>query len=209
MKSFSVAFAAALAGGIAGGILALKLASPPEDPASAYVEGNRAEVERLVLADLEKHGMDAYRLYLEVSQAMPGDPGSDFAVEKAIRKLAVTFPDSNILRLAEAQSVYNAIRGRDMLKIEQYLEAAERQAGQGKLLMPNGYEIVPQLVAAQYNYYFHTGRLAEAEKTLDYIAATHGDSYLFQPQGDPLPIGEFVAKQREVLEILKKREAGK
>ena len=207
MKGFSAAFAAALAGGIVGALVALKFAPPPADPADAYVEGNKAEVERLVLADLEKHGMDAYRLFLEVSQAMPGNPGSDFAVEKAIRKLAVTYPDSNVLRLAEAQAVYNAIRGRDMLKIEQYLEAAEQSGGQ-HLLMPNGYEIVPQLVAAQYNYYFHTGRLAEAEKTLDYLAAAHGGSYLFQPQGKPLSIGDFVAKQREVLGIVKKKEAG-
>ena len=210
MKRFPVAFIAALAGGVLGALFALKIASPSEDPADAFVERNKAEVERLVLEDLEKYGMDVYRLYLEVSQADPGNPGSDFSVEKAMRKLTVTYPDSNILRLVEAQSIHNAIRGRDMVQIEQFLEKAEQQAasGQGVLLMPNGYEILPQLIAAQYNYFFHTGRLDEAEKTLDHLAATHGDSYMIQPQQKPLRVADFVAKQRKVLEILKKKEAG-
>lgn len=206
MKRLVVAFLLALAGGVAGGWFALKLASPPGDAAEAYVARNKAEVDRLVLADLEQYGMDAYRLYLEVSQAMPGDPGSDFAVEKAMRKLAVTYPDSNIFRLVQAQAVYNAIRGRDMVKIEQYLEEAERSGGEGALL-PNGYEILPQLVAAQYNYFFHTGRLEEAEKTLGYLGAKHGGGFLFQPQGKPLSVAEFAARQREVLEIVKRKES--
>lgn len=206
MKRISFAFAAALAGGIVGALLALRIAPPSEDAAEAYVARNRAEVDRLVLEDLEKHGMDVYRLYLEVSQAMPGVPGSDFAVEKAMRKLAVTFPNSNTRRLVDAQAAFNAIRGRDMLQIEQYLEAAER-SGQDRPLMPNGYEVLPQLVAAQYNYLFHTGRLEEAGKTLDYLAAKHGGSYMFQPQDKPLAVEDFVAKQRQVLEIVKRKEA--
>lgn len=210
MKRFSLAFIAALAGGIVGALLALKSAPPAEDASEAYTKRNKAVIDRLVLADLEKYGMDVYRLYLEVSQAMPGDPGSDFAAEKAMRKLAVTYPDSNILRLVEAQAVHNAIRGRDMLQIEQFLEKAEQQTDKSALLMPNGYEILPQLVAAQYNYYFHTGRLDEAEKTLDYLAAKHGGGFIFQPQEKGLPVADFVARQRQVLgAVRKQQEEGK
>ena len=204
MKRFLAAAAVALAGGFAGALIATIAMSQRQDAADSYIAENRAEVERMVFADLEKYGMDVYRLYLEISQAMPGNPGSDFAVDKAVRKLAVTYPDSNIRRLADAHMVYNAIRKRDMLQIEKYLEEAE-QAGHKRLLMPNGYEIEPQLIAAQYNYNFHTGRLDEAEKTLDYLAANFGESFIFQPQGKAIAVADFIANQRKVLEILKRK----
>ncbi len=123
-----------------------------------------------------------------------------------MKKLAVTYPDSNVRRIADAYVVYGAIRKRDMLQIEQYLEEAERQGGR-RLLMPNGYEIVPQLLTAQYNYYFHIGRFEEAARTLDYLEAKFGGSFIFQPQGKPLSITDFIAGQRKVLEIVKRKEA--
>lgn len=207
MKQLVIALAAAAIGGFTGAFLVPGRGAPPVDAADAYVDRNKSIVEQMVLDDIEKYGMDVYRLYLEVSQAMPGSPGSDFAVEKAMRKLVVTFPDSNICRIVEAHSAFNAIRGRDMLKIEQYLEAAEK-VDKSRLLMPNGYEILPQLVAAQYNYNFHIGRLAEAEKTLDYLESAYRDSFMFQPQDKALPVTEFVLKQRKVLAALKRKEAG-
>ena len=206
MKRLLAAAVAALAGGFAGALIATMATPQRQDAADAYLAANRAEVERMVFADLEKYGMDVYRLYLEISQAMPGHPGSDFAVDKAVRKLEVTYPDSNIRRLADAHTVYNAIRKRDMLQIEKYLEEAER-SGHRRLLMPNGYEIEPQLLAAQYNYNFHVGRLEEAEKTLDYLAANFGGSFIFQPQGKTIPVADFIASQRKVLEILKRKES--
>ena len=206
MKGAAVAVLGALAGGIAGALLALRFALPAPDPAEAYLAANRAEVERQVLADVERYGVDVYRLYLEISQALPGLPGSDFAVDKAVKKLQVTYPDSHVHRLAAADVVYGAIRKRDMLQIEQFLEAADR-AGDARLLMSNGYEIVPQLVAAQYNYLFHTGRFAEAEKTLGYLEAKFGGSYIFQPQGKPIAVAGFIANQRRVLAIVKRKEA--
>ena len=204
MKQLLVALLAAVAGGFAGAFLAMNAAAPAADAADAYLAANRAEVERMVLEDVEKYGMDIYRLYLEISQALPGLPGSDFAVDKAVKKLAVTFPDSNIRRIADAHVVYGAIRKRDMLQIERYLEEAEK-AGPQKRFMPNGYEIEPQLVAAQYNYYFHTGRIEEAEKTLDYLSAKFGDSFIFQPQGKTIAITDFISGQRRVLEIIKRK----
>ena len=74
------------------------------------------------------------------------------------------------------------------------------------MLMPNGYEIVPQLVTAQYNYSFHIGRFDEAAQTLDYLQNKFGGSFVFQPQGKPLPISEFVATQRQVLAIVREKE---
>ena len=206
MRQFVVALLAAVVGGIAGVFLATGRGAPPADPSEAYLAANRAEVERMVLEDVEKYGVDIYRLYLEISQALPGLPGSDFAVDKAVKKLAVTFPESNIRRIADAHVVYGAIRKRDMLQIERYLEEAEK-TGQQKRLMPNGYEIEPQLVAAQYNYYFHIGRFEDAEKTLDYLASKFGDSFIFQPQGKTIPISDFIAGQRRVLEIVKRKES--
>ena len=178
----------------------------PAAASDAYIDANRAKVERMVLSDVEKYGVDVYRLYLEISQALPGLPGSDFAVDKAVKKLAVTYPDSNVRRIADAYVVYGAIRKRDMLQIEQYLESAERD-GRLDQLMPNGYEIVPQLVMAQYNYYFHVGRFDEAEKTLDYLGGRFAGCYVFQPQGKPLSIVDFIAGQRKVLEIVKRKES--
>ena len=206
MRQFVVALLAAVVGGIAGAFLATCRGAPPADPSEAYLAANRAEVERMVLEDVEKYGVDIYRLYLEISQALPGLPGSDFAVDKAVKKLAVTFPESNIRRIADAHVVYGAIRKRDMLQIERYLEEAEK-TGQQKRLMPNGYEIEPQLIAAQYNYYFHIGRFEDAEKTLDYLASKFGDSFIFQPQGKTIPISDFIAGQRRVLEIVKRKES--
>lgn len=206
MRQFVVALLAAVVGGIAGAFLATGRGAPPADPSEAYLSANRAEVERMVLEDVEKYGVDIYRIYLEISQAMPGMPGSDFAVDKAVRKLEVTYPESNIRRLADAHVVYNAIRNRDMLRIEKYLEEAEK-SGQRRILMPNGYEITPQLIAAQYNYFFHTGRLPEAEQTLDHLAANYGDSFIFQPQGKTISIGEFISGQRRMLEIVKRKES--
>ena len=118
----------------------------------------------------------------------------------------MTFPESNIRRIADAHVVYGAIRKRDMLQIERYLEEAEK-AGPRKRFMPNGFEIEPQLVAAQYNYYFHIGRFEDAEKTLDYLAARFGGSFIFQPQGKTISIGEFISGQRRVLEIVKRKES--
>ena len=74
-----------------------------------------------------------------------------------------------------------------------------------KLLNPNGFEIEPQLIAAQYNYYFHIGRFADAEKTLDYLDVKFADSFIFQPQGKPVPVRAFISNQRRVLEIVKRR----
>ena len=184
----------------------VKLPATGQAAAESHLAANRAEVERMVLADIEKYGVDVYRLYLEISQALPGAPGSDFAVDKAVKKLAVTYPESNARRIADAHVVYGAIRRRDLLQIERYLEAAEKSGAQ-RLLLPNGYEIVPQLVAAQYNYHFHIGHFAEAEKTLDYLAARFGDSYLFQPQGNPIAMAEFIAHERRVLEIVRRKES--
>ena len=183
----------------------VKLPASRRDAAEMALDANRTEVERMVLDDIEKYGVDVYRLYLEISQALPGLPGSDFAVDKAVRKLEVTYPESNIRRIADAHVVYGAIRNRDMLKIERYLENAEKE-GPRKRLLPNGYEIEPQLIAAQYNYYFHIGRFSEAEKTLDYLSAKFGDNFIFQPQGKTIPIADFVSGQRRVLEIVKRKE---
>ena len=204
MKQFLVSLLAAVAGGFVGAFLATNFAAPAADAADAYLAANRAEVERMVLEDVEKYGLDIYRLYLEISQALPGLPGSDFAVDKAVKKLAVTFPESNIRRIADAHVVYGAIRKRDMLQIERYLQEAEK-AGPQKRFMPNGYEIEPQLVAAQYNYYFHIGRIEEAEKTLDYLSAKFGGSFIFQPQGKTIAINDFISGQRRVLEIIKRK----
>lgn len=205
MKQFVVALFAATVGGFAGAFLACGRAATPEDPADAYLAENRAEVERAVLEDVDKYGVDIYRLYLEISQALPGLPGSDFAVDKAVKKLTVTYPESNIRRIADAYVVYGAIRKRDMLQIERYLEEAEN-AGQPKRIMPNGYEIIPQLVTAQYNYLFHIGRFEEASKTLDYLLEKFGGSFVFQPQGKPLPISDFVAMQRRILAVVRAKE---
>lgn len=205
MKQLAVALLAAIVGGLAGAFLARGRAVPPVDAADAYLAANRAEVERMVMADVEKFGVDIYRLYLEVSQALPGVPGSDFAVDKAVKKLSVTYPDSNVRRIADAYVVYGAIRKRDMLQIERYLEEAE-QAGRQGVLMPNGYEIVPQLVTAQYNYLFHIGRFEEASKTLDYLLDKFGGSFVLQPQGKPLPISDFVAMQRRILAVVRAKE---
>ena len=206
MKQFLVALLAAVAGGFAGAFLATNVVAPAADAADAYLAANRAEVERMVLEDVEKYGVDIYRLYLEISQALPGLPGSDFAVDKAVKKLVVTFPESNTRRIAEAHVVYGAIRKRDMLQIERYLEEAEK-AGPQKRFMPNGYEIEPQLVTAQFNYYFHIGRFDEASKTLDYLAAKYGNCFVFQPQGKPLSITDFISAQRRVLAIVMRKES--
>ena len=96
-----------------------------------------------------------------------------------------------------------------MIRIEQYLRDLEgRSSSDGPQLMPNGYEIEPQLVAAQYNYLFHTGRYDEAERMLDYLVSKFGGSWLFQPQGAPLAISSFAAFQRRILAVARK-EASK
>ena len=209
MRRFIAALVGGVVGGMVGGLVCAGLSSSrdvqPVDPADAYLAENRAAVERQVMADVEKYGVDIYRLYLEISQALPGLPGADFAVDKAVKKLAVTYPESNVRNIAEAYVVYGAIRKRDMLQIERFLGEVE-QAGRQRQLMPNGYEIVPQLVTAQYNYYFHIGRFDEAAQTLDYLQNKFGGSFVFQPQGKPLPISEFVATQRQVLAIVREKE---
>lgn len=195
---------AALAGGMFGAFLTVRMLNRV-DADQSYLAKNRAELERMVFEDLERYGVDIYRLYLEISQALPGLPGSDFAVDKAVKKLSVTYPDSNVRRIADAYVVYGAIRKRDMIQIERYLEEAEKD-GSRKRFMPNGFEIEPQLVVAQYNYYFHTGRFPEAEKCLDYLHAQFGGSFIFEPQGKPVAIVDFIAGQRRVLEIVMRKD---
>ncbi len=206
MRQALVAVLAALAGGIAGALLAISCVRQADDPAEAYLAANRAEVERMVLADVEKYGVDVYRLYLEITQAMSGAPGADFAADKAVKKLHVTYPESNIRRFADAHIAYGAIRKRDMMQIERYLEEVEKP-GAARRFMPNGYDVVPLLVMAQYNYLFHFGRFADAERTLAHLEAGFGGDYIFQPLGKPMAVRDFVAAQRRVLEIVLRKEA--
>lgn len=204
MKCAALCCAAAASGVLVGAWLVLSVCDRATG-AETYLAANRARVEKMVLADVARYGIDIYRLYMEISQTMPGAPGSDFATDKAMRKLSVTYPDSNVTRLAEASAVYGAIAKRDMMRIETYLEKAE-QAGGELPLMPNGYEIVPQLAAAQYNYFFHIGRLDDARRSLDYLQQEFSSSWLFQPQGSPLPMKDFIAAQRRVLEAVSRKE---
>ena len=210
MKNMAVAaLVAAVVGVCAAGLVCVSRGGHPDDPSAEWLEANRRKVEWMVLEDVEKFGVDIYRLHMEVSQMLPGMPDADFGADKALKKLEVTYPESNVRALAEAYVVYGAVRRRDMIRIEQYLrELEERSSSGGPQLMPNGYEIEPQLVVAQYNYLFHTGRFAEAEKALDYLVSKFGDSWLFQPQGAPLPIASFAAFQRRILAVARK-EASK
>lgn len=203
MKCFVAALAASVLGAFAGAYIFSQILQT-DNADEVYLEINRSELERMVFGDIEKYGVDIYRLYLEISQALPGLPGSDFAVDKAVKKLAVTYPDSNVRRIADAYVVYGAIRRRDMIQIERYLADAEKE-GPRRRFMPNGFEIEPQLIAAQYNYYFHIGRFADAEKTLDYLDVKFADSFIFQPQGKPVSVRAFISNQRRVLEIVKRR----
>ena len=206
MKNMAVtALVAAVVGACAAGLVGVSRGGSPADPSAEWLESNRRKVERMVLEDVEKFGVDIYRLHMEVSQLLPGMPDADFGADKALKKLQVTYPESNVRALAEAYVVYGAVRQRDMIRIEQYLRDLEgRSSSDGPQLMPNGYEIEPQLVVAQYNYLFHTGRFDEAEKTLDYLVSKFGGSWLFQPQGAPLPIATFAALQRRILAVARK-----
>ena len=178
------------------------------DPAAEWLEANRRRVDRMVLADVEKYGVDIYRLYLEVTQRMSGEPESDFGADKALKKLQISYPKSDICALVEACEAYGAVRRRDMLMIEKYLRGLERRHSDGPVqLMPSGYEIEPQLVAAQYNYFFHVGRYDEAEKTLDYLVSKFGDSWLFQPQGGSVSIESFAGLQRRILAVAGKEKS--
>ena len=210
MKNMAVAaLVAAVVGVCAAGLVCVSRGGHPDDPSAEWLESNRLRVDRMVLADAEKYGVDIYRLYLEATQRVPGAPESDFGADKALKKLQVTYPESDIRALVEANEVYGAVRRRDMLKIEQYLSELETRHSDGSSqLMPSGYEIEPQLVAAQYNYFFHVGRFDEAERTLDYLVSKFGDSWLFQPQGGSLSIASFAAFQRRILAVARK-EASK
>lgn len=200
----SIAVSAAVAAAVAF-LLREPSGCGTNDAAAAWLAANRNEVERQVLADVEKYGVDIYRLHMEVSQMLPCMPGEDFGGDKAVRKLQVTYPDSNVRALAEAFVVYGAVRVRDMLRIEQYLRTLEaRSPDAPPQLMPNGFEIEPQLVAAQYNYFFHVGRFDDAAKSLDYLAGKFGGSWLIQPQSEPVSIGAFVRTQSQILEVAKK-----
>lgn len=174
------------------------------DSADEALERNRAEIERLVLEEIERFGVDIYRLYLDVSQMQPGSPEANFGGDKAVKKMKITYPGSKLLALAEANVVYGAITRRDMLQIETYLAEIEEK-GTIHQLMPNGYEIVPQLVAAQYNYLFHVGRFSEAGKTLDYLVANFSGGFLIGPSGHPVPVSRFAEEQRKILAIIAKK----
>ena len=210
MKNMAVtALVAAVVGACAACLVGVSRGGAPADPSAEWLESNRRKVERMVLEDVERFGADIYRLHMEVSQMLPGMPDADFGADKALKKLQVTYPESNVRALSEAYVVYGAVRRRDMIRIEQYLrELEERSSAGGPQLMPNGYEIEPQLVAAQYNYLFHTGRYDEAERMLDYLVSKFGGSWLFQPQGAPLAISSFAAFQRRILAVARK-EASK
>ena len=203
------ALIAAVVGACAACLVGISGGGSPVDSPATWLESNRLRVDRMVLADVEKYGVDIYRLYLESTQRVPGAPESDFGADKALKKLQVTYPESDIRALVEANEVYGAVRRRDMLKIEQYLSELETRHSDGpSQLMPSGYEIEPQLVAAQYNYFFHVGRFDEAERTLDYLVSKFCDSWLFQPQGGSLSIASFAAFQRRILAVARK-EASK
>lgn len=207
-SNLMTALVAAVVGACAACLVGVSRGGPPADSSAAWLESNRLRVDRMVLADVEKYGVDIYRLYLEATQRVPGAPESDFGADKALKKLQVTYPESDIRALVEANEAYGAVRRRDMLKIEQYLRGLETRHADGPAqLMPGGYEIEPQLVAAQYNYFFHVGRFDEAENTLDYLVSKFGDSWLFQPQGGSVSIESFAGLQRRILAAARKEKS--
>ena len=191
-------------------VLTLSKRPQPEMPQSlpngfqTWHKVQKDKVHAMVVEDLNKYGADIYKMYLEIIQAQPGMPNSDFGMDRSFKKLSVTYPDSHICQLAEAHFAYGAVRSRDMIKIEAYL----RKIGHTKkiFLMPSGYEIELQLRVAIYNYYFHIGKLAQAKEILDLVEKKFPDSYLFQPGGEPYKLSSFVREQKEFLEIINRKE---
>ncbi len=134
----------------------------------------------MVIADIEKYGFDIYRLYSDVSRSNSMIPGSDFGADKSLKKLSVTYPDSNIYKLAVAWDYRKCLRDRDMLQIEKAI--SEIPADGSSRLMPNGLELEPLLYMAMFNYQQSTGRHEAAGKIIAILEEKYGDCLIDEEQ---------------------------
>ncbi len=162
------------------------------------IDKNRAKVKQLVLQDVSKYGLDIYRIYTEFTHAIQAAPGMDFGVDKALKKLQVTYPNSEIRKLAEAYAVIRSIPNRDIIRIMNYLKELE-ETNNSDQLTPTGMMIEPQLRIAVYNYYFATGKLDKALQELEILEKKFPDEQLQQLNSAPVSLKDFINQERTLI----------
>ena len=152
-------------------------------------------VVEMVIKDIEKYGPDIYRLYLEISRSNDQIPGSDFSADKSFKKLAVTYPDSNVYKLSAAWNYNKSLRYRDILQIEKAI--SESPADGSTRLMPNGFELEPLLYMAMFNYLQHTRRNEAAEKMMLELETKYSNSLLEEGR-QIVRVKDWVAQQKKI-----------
>ena len=155
----------------------------------------------LVIEDIEKYGINVFRLFCEISQRGRGEPGRDFGADKSIRKLEVTYPQSNTYKLAVADMYYKAIGNRDILLIEKAI--SQITPGSDPSLLPNGLELEPLLYIAMYNYHMHSERFDSAQDALNTLREKYADS-LIQYENNVIPVKNWLVQQKQIFEAIKK-----
>ena len=155
----------------------------------------------LVVEDIEKYGINVFRLFCEISQRGRGEPGRDFGADKSIRKLEVTYPQSNIYKLAVADMYYKAIGNRDILLIEKGI--SQITPGSNSRLLPNGLELEPLLYLAIYNYHMHSERFNSAQEALKTLEGKYADS-LIQYENNIITVKDWLVQQKQIFNAIKK-----
>ena len=154
-----------------------------------------------VVEDIEKYGPDIFKLFCDSTQPRKGEPDGDFGADKAFKKLEVTYPLSNVYKLALSWKYYKAILDRDIILVEKATSEIV-QSGETWLL-PNGLELAPHLYIAMYNYHMHSERFNTAQDLLNTLEEKYADS-LIQHDNTIITIEKWLVQQKQIFEAIKK-----
>ena len=165
-------------------------------------EVQQQKVWKLVTEDIEKYGIDIYKLYCDVTQHRRQGPDSDFGADKSFKKLEVTYPNSNTYKIALALKYQKAIVDRDMICIERVI--SELPSDGKTSLLPNGLELEPLLYMAMYNYNLRTKRFKVAYSHLKILEEKYGDSLICLGEDNIIFVKDWLALQKQIAKAVEK-----
>lgn len=179
-----------------------------ESDVQEYMGRLNSEFDRLLLADVQKYGIDIYSVYINATQEARS-PGQNFGKDKAFKKMQVTYPEANLLRIAEGGQVLSMLARNDVLPVEVFLEKKSYETVYCPDLMPTGMRLMPNLLSFLVQYRLERKEWTEAGKLLDVMELHYKDDYIAtMGQGFSMPrkVSSFVEFQRKLLAMAGEKE---
>ena len=172
------------------------------DPIKNWTESRERMILDLICEDIEKYGSDIFKLFCDCTQRRNQEVDGDFGADKSFKKLEVSYPESNVYKLAVAWRYNKAILNRDILLVEKAL--SESPADGSTRLLPNGFELDPILHITMYNYHIHAERYKTALEILNTLEKKYGNSLICVNENKVLFVKDWVGQQKKILNAIEK-----